>query len=117
MLHVSPEQNSVERIAQFIGLNTNGIMTNLPGGRILLLVPTAKGDHLMLVNRGGERVPLAGALEWASPPATLAGPGQIACLIGPEPLHTIALITIDTQTITRRIPFDKGKITSLVSVQ
>ena len=66
----------------------------------------------MLVDRGGERTPLAGASEWAAPPATLAGPGQIACLIGPEPRQTIALVTIDTQRITRQIPIE-GQLSGL----
>jgi len=69
----------------------------------------------MLVDRGGERFPLAGATELAVFPVTPAGPGHVACLIGPEPSHTIALIATDTQMIRDRIQFDKGDITSLVS--
>jgi eukaryotic-like serine/threonine-protein kinase len=116
LLRVSPEQNTANWITQFPYAPTqNGSLLCLPGERVVLPLPGTKGVRLMLIDGRGERIPLAGASEWASLPVTRAGPGQIACLIGPEPSPTIALITTDTQMITRRIPFDKGHITSLAS--
>jgi hypothetical protein len=76
LLHVSPAQNSVERIAQFIAMNTDGILTNLPGGRTLLPVPTAKGDHLMLVKRGAREFPLPAPRNWHHAPQLWPGPAR-----------------------------------------
>jgi len=68
-LHVSPAQNHAERIAQLPVIpGRNGYLTCLPDDRVVLQLPSAGGFYLMLVDRGGERVPLAGTSEWASPP-------------------------------------------------
>jgi Tol biopolymer transport system component len=63
----------------------------LPDGRVVVETHRAGRERMMLVEQGKEAVPLVSTTEETSGPATLAGPGQIAFAIGPEPHHTLAI--------------------------
>jgi hypothetical protein len=58
---------------------------------------------------------LVNTSEETTAPVTSAGPNQVAFLIGAEPRRTIALASVANGRITRRIPFDRGVISSLAS--
>jgi hypothetical protein len=87
----------------------------LPDGRAVLTQGTGGRMRLMVVAAGKDPVPLVATGEENSAPVTAAGPGEIAFLIGQEPRRTIAMAALSNGRITRRIPFDKGPITSLAS--
>ena len=53
--------------------------------------------------------------EETAPPVTPVGTREVAFLIGPEPRQTIAIGSLSTGRITRRINFGKGPVTSLAA--
>ena len=69
----------------------------------------------MLVEKGKDPIPLTSAAEETSGPMTVAGPREIAFVIGPVPHQIIALADTASNRIVRRIPLNKGDITSLAS--
>jgi hypothetical protein len=87
----------------------------LPDGRAVLTQDIRGRKQLILIEAGKDPVPFLNTTEPTSSPVTAVGPNQIAFLIGPKPQRTIALAPVSTGRITRRIPFDKGDITSLAS--
>ena len=87
----------------------------LPDGRAILPQAFGGRSRLVVVETGKEPVPFINTAEETSGPVTLAGKREIAFLIGPESKRMIALAMIANGRITRRIPFDKGRITSLAS--
>jgi hypothetical protein len=83
----------------------------------VLPLPAGDRNRLMVIEREGkERFSLAGTPELTLPPFTMAGPDQVACLIGRGSHREIALIKTTTRSVANRIPFDKGPITSLASL-
>jgi hypothetical protein len=87
----------------------------LPDGRAVVETHRAGRERMMLIEQGKEAVPLASTTDETSSPATLAGPGQIAFAIGPEPHHTLAVASLSNGRVVRRIAFDKGEPQSLAS--
>jgi quercetin dioxygenase-like cupin family protein len=87
----------------------------LPDGRAVITQGTGGHIRLIVVGPGKEPVPLIATTEDTAAPVTAAGPSEIAFLIGPEPRRTIAIAAVSNGRITRRIPFDKGPISSLAS--
>jgi hypothetical protein len=87
----------------------------LPDGRAV--VPTRRAGimRLMVVEAGKDAVPLVNTTEETSTPATAAGPNQVAFAIGPEPHRTLAIASLSSGRVTRRIAFDKGEPHSLAS--
>jgi hypothetical protein len=87
----------------------------LPDGRAVVTQDIRGRLQLVLIEAGKDPVPFLNTTEPTSSPVTAAGPNQIAFLIGPKPQRTIAFAAVPTGRIIRRIPFDKGDITSLAS--
>ena len=86
----------------------------LTDGRIV--VPEGSGYmRLVAVEKGKDPVPLVNTTEETSAPISLAGPREIAFMIGPEPHETIATADVNSGRITRRIAPGKGTIGSLAS--
>jgi eukaryotic-like serine/threonine-protein kinase len=85
----------------------------LPDGRVAGTMPLAGITRLVVIEKGKDPTPLIQTPEETSTPAARLGAGDIAFLIGPEPRRTIAVASIATGRITRRIRLDKGVITSI----
>jgi hypothetical protein len=69
----------------------------------------------MLIQTGKQPAALANTAEETEPPVTAAGAGEVAFLIGPPTHQQIAMASIATGRITRRIAFNKGEVISLAS--
>ncbi|HTQ57610.1 MAG TPA: protein kinase [Bryobacteraceae bacterium] len=82
------------------------------GSRVVFLEGVGR-SRLMVLEPGKDPVPLLNTAEEIVPPLTVAGPSEIALLVGPAPHRSIALVSAANGRITQRIPFDKGLITSL----
>jgi hypothetical protein len=106
--------DQAEHIASF-PTQVNDTIAVLPDGRAAVTARTGGHTRLMLVEKGKDPIPLTSAAEETSGPMTVAGPREIAFLIGPVPHQTIALADTASNRIVRRIPLNKGKITSLSS--
>jgi hypothetical protein len=106
--------DQAEHIASF-PTQVNDTIAVLPDGRAVVTARTGGHTRLVLVEKGKDPIPLTSAAEETSGPMTVAGPREIAFLIGPVPHQTIALADTASNRIVRRIPLNKGKITSLSS--
>jgi hypothetical protein len=123
LLRFSAQGGHAERIAAVPAYEAAGSPSSgdeegfavLPDGRAVLTEGTGGRMQLMVVEAGKDPVPLINTVEATSSPVTAAGPSEVAFLIGPEPRRTIALAAASNGRISRRIPFDKGPITSLAS--
>jgi len=87
----------------------------LPDGRAVVTQDIRGRMQLIMIEAGKDPTPFLNTTEPTSSPVTAVGADQIAFLVGPKPQRTIALAAVSTGRITRRIPFDKGDITSLAS--
>ena len=103
-----------EQIASFPS-NPHDMIAALPDGRAVVTVGTGGRTRLVVVDKGKDPVPLISTAEETSGPMTIAGPHEIAFVIGPPPHQTIAVADTATGRIVRRIPLNKGEITSLAS--
>ncbi|MGD0873289.1 MAG: protein kinase [Bryobacteraceae bacterium] len=122
LLRFSVQGGHVERIATLPAYEAPGApyldsesFAILPDGRVVLTQGTGGRLRLMAVETGKDPVPLIDTAEETTAPVTVAGPNEIAFLIGPEPRRTIALAAVSNGRIIRRIPFDKGPIHSLAA--
>jgi WD40 repeat protein len=106
--------DQAEHIASF-PTQVNDTIAVLPDGRAVVTARTGGHTRLVLVEKGKDPIPLTSAAEETSGPMTVAGPREIAFLIGPVPHQTIALADIASNRIVRRFPLNKGNITSLAS--
>jgi WD40 repeat protein len=106
--------DQAEHIASF-PTQVNDTIAVLPDGRALVTARTGGHTLLVLVDKGKDPIPLTSAAEETSGPMTVAGPREIAFLIGPVPHQTIALADTASHRIVRRFPLNKGNITSLAS--
>jgi hypothetical protein len=77
----------------------------------------AGSTRLVAFAKGKDAVPLMQTAEETSLPATRIGAADIAFLIGSQPRRTIAIGSIGTGRISKRIPFDKGEIQSLAATR
>jgi hypothetical protein len=85
----------------------------LADGRIVVDQIAAGRHRLAALEPGKDPVPLIITNEETAGPATGLGAHDVAFLIGGEPWRTIAVASPLNRRVTRRIPFDKGPITSL----
>ena len=111
----SPDRDDSEIVARFLGVSDANAMTVLPDGRAVLTVVYSDRARLIAVERGKNPVAMVTTAEETSAPLTMAGPREIAFMIGPRPRDTIALADIETGLITRRIAPGKGEILSLAA--
>ncbi len=106
--------DQTERIASF-PLQLNETIAVLPDGRALFTIRTGGRTRVVLAEKGKDPVPLTSTTEETSGPMTIAGPSEIAVVIGPLPHQTIALADTASGRIVRRIPLNRGNIKSLAS--
>jgi hypothetical protein len=109
------DRDQAETLARFPEVSDPDLMTVLPDGRVLLTVLNSERARLVVVQRGKNPVPMVATTEETSTPVTVAGPREIAFLIGASPRATIAFADTETGRITRRISPGKGEIVSLAA--
>jgi hypothetical protein len=116
LVRFRPEGGRAQKTTAFAQAGYYGSeLCPLADGRVVVGSIAAGRRRLVAVEAGKDPVPLLNTNEETAPPVTPAGPNQVAFLIGAEPRRTIALASIANGRITRRIPFDKGVISSLAS--
>src|SRR5579862_5576787 len=106
--------DQAEHIASF-PTQENDTIAVLPDGRAVVTARTGGHARLVLVEKGKDPIPVTSTAEETSGPMTVAGPREIAFVIGPVPRQTIALADTASNRIVRRFPLNKGNITSLAS--
>jgi len=109
------DRDQTETLARFQEVSDPDLMTVLPDGRVVLTVLNSERARLVAVQRGKTPVPIVATTEETSTPVTVAGPREIAFLIGSVPRATIAFADTETGRITRRIAPGKGEIVSLAA--
>ena len=109
------DRDQTETLARFPEVSDPDLMTVLPDGRVVLTVLNSERAVLVAVERGKNPVAMVTTTEETSTPVTVAGPREIAFLIGPVPRGIIALADTETGRITRRIAPAKGEIVSLAA--
>jgi hypothetical protein len=110
-----PERDQAETLARFPEVSDPDLMVVLPDGRVVLTVLYSERARLVAVERGKDPVAMVATAEETSTPVTVAGPREIAFLIGPVPRGTIAFANTETGRITHRISPGKGEIVSLAA--
>jgi serine/threonine protein kinase/WD40 repeat protein len=93
----------------------SGFLVPLADGRIVVAQILGGRSRLAAVESNKDPVPVVTTNEETAPPVTRVGEGELAFLIGPEPRRTIAVASLAKGRITRRIPFDRGRIASLAA--
>jgi hypothetical protein len=86
----------------------------LPDGRAVRKQQIAGRNRLVVVADGKEPIALSGAADDTDFPVALAGPRDIAFVLGKD-RRTIAIGSIATGVIARRIPFEKSSIEMMIS--
>ena len=92
-----------------------GTAVFLPDGRALVTARRAGRSRLMLAEAGKEAAPLINTSEETSTPAAIVGADQVAFTIGGAPHRTLAIASLSSGRIARRIAFDKGEPVSLAA--
>jgi len=90
----------------------------LPNGRLAMTVVRQGRRRLMVIEPGRDPVPLANTAEETATPATAVGLSEVAFMIvetKPKPHREVAIASLLTGRIIRRVAFDKGEITSLAA--
>ena len=75
----------------------------LPDGRLLLTALLEGRARLVAARPTGELEPFVETEEETRGPATLAGPGQVAFLIGTPPLQSIAIASLKDGRLAKRL--------------
>jgi DNA-binding beta-propeller fold protein YncE len=104
-----------EPLASFPYQPVPDTMAVLPDGRAVVTSSNGGRSRLVAVDKGKDPVPLISSTEENSAPMAVAGPREIAFVIGPAPHQTIAIADTATGRVTRRIPLNKGDIGSLAA--
>jgi eukaryotic-like serine/threonine-protein kinase len=111
----SPEGGATERAAaSLLGAFPDQVLL-LPDDRAVAPVGAAGHLRLMASRQGKDPLPLINTVEETSAPMAVAGPREIAFMIGPQPHQTIGLAETANGRITRRIAPEKGVITGLTA--
>jgi predicted Ser/Thr protein kinase len=87
----------------------------LPDGRAAWNETISGRTRIAAFERGKPPAPLFNTSEQTSTPATLAGPGMLAFLVGDPGKQQIAIGSLSSRRIAARIPFDKGVIVEMAS--
>jgi Tol biopolymer transport system component len=109
------DRDQAETVARFPQVSDPDIIVVLPDGRVVLTVLYPDRPRLVVAQAGKAPVSMVATTEETSTPATLAGPRELAFLIGRAPRGTIGLADIETGSITHRIAPGKGEIVSLAA--
>ena len=94
--------DQTETLARFPQVSDPDMIVVLPDGRVVLTVLYPDRPRLVLVQAGKPPVSMVATTEETSTPATIAGPRELAFLIGPAPRGAIAFADIETGSITRQ---------------
>ena len=113
LVRLTPASGLTERIAAFPVVGGADEVLLLPDGRAVAHTSASGHDRLMAAEKGKDPIPLVNTQEETSGPMTLAGPREIAFVIGPAPHSTIAMADTATGRVTRRIAPGKGVIRAL----
>ena len=114
LVRISPAGGPSERIAAFLNATPDQVLL-LPDGRSLSTAITSGHFRIVAAEMGKDPQSLVKTPDETAAPMTLAGPREIAFVIGPTPRQTIALAETATGRITRRIAPGKGVITGLTA--
>ena len=87
----------------------------LPDGRAAWTETISGHTRVAAFELGKPPVPLFNTSEPTATPATPAGPGMLAFLVGDPGKQDIAIGSLAARRITARIPFDKGVIVEMTS--
>jgi WD40 repeat protein len=109
------DRDQPESITRFPSVANPNLITVLPDGRVVTTFDYSGRVHLQVAEPGKNAVAMVSTTEETSAPVTMAGPREIAFLIGPDPRYTIAFAEIETGRITHRISPHKGAIVSLAA--
>ena len=109
------ERDQPETVARFPWVSDPDLMAILPDGRVVLDLMYSGRSRLVVVEPGKSPVAMVATSEETATPVTVAGPREIAFVIGPVPRETIAVADTETGRITRRISPRKGEIVSLAA--
>lgn len=109
------DRDQEETWARFPEVSDPDFLAVLPDGRVVLTVLYSGHPRLMVVEPGKKPVAIVATTEDTATPVTVAGPGEIAFLIGPVPRTTIAFADVETGRIIRGIAPGKGEIVSLAA--
>jgi len=109
------DRDQEETWARFPEVSDPDVLAVLPDGRVVLTVLYSGHPRLMVVEPGKEPVAMVATTEDTATPVTVAGPREIAFLIGPVPRTTIAFAEVETGRIMRRIAPGRGEIVSLAA--
>jgi eukaryotic-like serine/threonine-protein kinase len=112
LLRIPPQGGPVKNITSSHARSRESSVV-LPDGRAIVTDLSGGRSRLLAVEAGKIPVPFVSTAEDTAGPAAMAGPREVAFLIGPAPRRTIALASVSNGRITRRIPFDKGVIKAL----
>ena len=115
LVRFSPVSGLTERIASFPMVGGADEVLLLPDGRAVAHTSASGHDRLMAAEKGKDPIPLVNTQEETSGPMTLAGPREIAFVIGPAPHDTIAMADTTSGRVTRRIAPGKGVIRGLTA--
>ncbi len=88
-------------------------ITALADGRIVAQQLAGGRPRLVALEPGKDPVPVVNTSEATAAPATTVGAGELAFLIGGAPHRTIAVASLASGRVTRRISLANGPITSL----
>ncbi len=113
VLRFSQGRGQPERLASFPAFFN--VATVLHDGRIVIMPTAPEHSQLLLVEPGKQPIALVNTNEQLASPVTVAGPDEIAFLIGPASARSIAFASTANGRITRRIRIDKGQISSLAA--
>ena len=113
LVRLSPASGLTEKLVAFPTAGGSDEVLLLPDGRAVSHTSASGHDRLEAAEKGKDPVRLVNTAEETSGPMTLAGPREIAFVIGPAPHSTIAMADVATGRLTRRIAPGKGVIRSL----
>jgi len=109
------DRDQAETVARFPWVSDPDLIAVLPDGRVVLDLIYSGRSRLVVVEPGKGPVAMVATAEETATPVTVAGPREIAFVIGPVPRETIAVADTETGRITRRISPRKGEIVSLAA--
>jgi hypothetical protein len=109
------DRDQAVTLARFPHISDPDAVAVLPDGRVVLSVIYSDRARLVAVEPGKSPVGMVATTEETATPVTVAGPREIAFLIGPRPRATIAFAEVETGRITRRLTPGKGEIVSLAA--
>jgi hypothetical protein len=113
LVRLSPGSTLAERIGTVSAVGGSDELLLLPDWKTVTVTAGSGQARSVAVERGKDPVSLLNSQERAGTPMTLAGPHQIAFIIGTAPRGVIGIADIMTGRTSRRIAPGKGGIVAL----